>query len=184
MRDLFLEGPKAQSAIETAGYGQLGRRTRAHGQTDQASLAPAAARLGDCSLETLAGAHRIDIHGVRQGGGHSRGFFGCDTCAAHGLLKGFAPANLDRDGFRRRQSSGHAGGGKGLISQSGDLGLGKWWNFFRFRRLINATGKKRHRDRGHRREGVGRDAHRLATWIELSHRSPKSSDARRRQTHW
>ena len=141
MGDLFFEGPKAQGAVETARYGQLGRRTRTHGQTDQASLASAAAGLGDCGLETLAGAHRIDIHGVRQGGGHGRGFLGRDTCAAHGLLEGFAPANLDRDGFWRGQSSGHAGRRKGLIGQRGDLGLGEWRNFFRLRGLINAAGE-------------------------------------------
>ena len=72
---------------------------------------------------------------------------------------------------------GHAGGGEGLVRQGGDLGLGQRRSLFRFRGLVYATGKQRHRDRGHRREGVGRDAHRLATWIELSHRSPTNNDA-------
>lgn len=80
--------------------------------------------------------------------------------------------------------AGNAGGDEGLIRKGRDLGLGERRSLFRFRGLVYATGKQRHRDRSHRRQGVGRDAHRLATWIELSHRSPTNDDADRRQSHW
>jgi len=146
-------------------------------------IAPSAARLGNGGLEALAHAHRRDVHGVREGGGDGGGFFRRDARAAYGLLEGFAATDLDRYRFRRGQAGGHAGGRKGLVREDGDLGLGERRSLFRFRGLVYATGKQRHRDRGHRRKGVGRDAHRLATWIELSHRSPKFDDASRRQSY-
>jgi len=90
----------------------------------------------------------------------------------------------DRTALQAKLDEVVAGGGEGLISEGGDLCLGKRRSLFRFRGLVHTTGKQRHRDRGHRRQGVWRNAHRLATWIELSHRSPRNDDAGRRQSHW
>jgi len=181
--DLLFQRPEAQGAVEAPGHSQLGGRTRTHGQADQSGVAPSAAGLGNGGFEALARAHRRDVHGVREGGGDGGGFFRRDAGAAHGLLEGFAATDLDRNRLGRGQAGGHAGGRKGLVRKDGDLGLGERRSLFRFRGLVYATGKQRHRDRGHRRKGVGRDAHRLATWIELSHRSPTNDDADRRQSH-
>ena len=181
MRDLLFQRAQAQGAVEAARNGDLAGRAGPQGQADQAGISATVAGFGDGGLETLTGPHRRHIHGVRQGGGDGRSLLGGDAGATHGLLEGFATTDLDRNSLRQGQAGRHPAGGKGLGFKRSDLGGGQGRSLFRLCGLVDTAGKQRHRDCSHRRKGVRRNAHRLATWVELSHRSPKYDDAERRQ---
>ncbi|MNE04562.1 hypothetical protein D3C80_970990 [compost metagenome] len=176
-RDLFVKRTQAQGAVKAARHCQLAGRAGAHGQADQAGVAPAAARLGDGGFKLQTGAHVLEVEGAGDGGGDSAGFLGADAGAAHGLLEGFTATNLDRDGLRGRQTGRRAGGGIGLGLEIGDLFRRQRRNFLGAHGFI---GLARHKGDGHGgsgRQEMRRKPHRLAARIELSHRSPAIDDA-------
>ncbi len=171
MRDFFFQRTQAQGAVETARHGQLAGRAGAHGQADQAGVAPAVARLGDGGFEAKAGAEVGEVEGVGDGGGDGAGFFRRDAGAAHGLLEGFAATDLDGDGFRGGHAGRGVGGGEGLDFHGGHLGRRHYGNFFRLSGLVDSTGQQGDRNGGGGGHDMRCETHRLAAWVELSHRS-------------